>query len=40
LCIEKIQVLHKPPYNFSDRFNIRMGKNNRLKIGYVSSDFG
>lgn len=34
LCLEKIQVLHKLPYHF------KFGKVDRLKIGYVSSDFG
>lgn len=34
LCYEKIQILHKPPYNFTKE------KATRLKIGYVSSDFG
>lgn len=34
LCLEKIQVLHKPPYQF------KFGKVDRLKVGYVSSDFG
>jgi hypothetical protein len=33
LCIEKIQVLHKPPYKFLP--NLAPG--NRLRIGYVSS---
>ncbi|XP_059484315.1 UDP-N-acetylglucosamine--peptide N-acetylglucosaminyltransferase 110 kDa subunit [Neocloeon triangulifer] len=34
LCVEKIQVLHKGPYNFP------VEHRGRLKIGYVSSDFG
>lgn len=34
LCLEKIHVLHKPPY----KFNYEM--RGRLRIGYVSSDFG
>uniref|UniRef100_A0A336MKK1 protein O-GlcNAc transferase n=1 Tax=Culicoides sonorensis TaxID=179676 RepID=A0A336MKK1_CULSO len=34
LCLEKINVLHKPPYKFMRELN------GRLKIGYVSSDFG
>nr|MBE5727425.1 super sex combs [Cucujiformia] len=34
LCLEKIHTLHKHPYKFS----IENGQ--RLKIGYVSSDFG
>ena len=36
LCLEKIQVLHKPPYKFSPNF----APDGRLRIGYVSSDFG
>ncbi|XP_055839671.1 UDP-N-acetylglucosamine--peptide N-acetylglucosaminyltransferase 110 kDa subunit isoform X3 [Episyrphus balteatus] len=34
LCLEKVHVLHKPPYKFSREFH------GRLKVGYVSSDFG
>jgi protein O-GlcNAc transferase len=34
LCLEKIHVLHKPPYKFLRTIE------GRLKIGYVSSDFG
>ncbi|XP_043475694.1 UDP-N-acetylglucosamine--peptide N-acetylglucosaminyltransferase 110 kDa subunit [Leptopilina heterotoma] len=34
LCIEKIHVLHKQPYKYPREFGAR------LKIGYVSSDFG
>lgn len=34
LCLEKIHVLHKPPFKFSREL---VG---RLKIGYISSDFG
>ncbi|XP_032665288.1 UDP-N-acetylglucosamine--peptide N-acetylglucosaminyltransferase 110 kDa subunit isoform X1 [Odontomachus brunneus] len=34
LCIEKIHVLHKQPYKYPRALGIR------LKIGYVSSDFG
>ncbi|KAF7273636.1 UDP-N-acetylglucosamine--peptide N-acetylglucosaminyltransferase 110 kDa subunit-like isoform X2 [Rhynchophorus ferrugineus] len=34
LCLEKINVLHKPPYRFSTELK------GRLRIGYVSSDFG
>eukprot|EP00096_Caligus_rogercresseyi_P002005 TRINITY_DN1360_c0_g1_i1.p1 TRINITY_DN1360_c0_g1~~TRINITY_DN1360_c0_g1_i1.p1 ORF type:complete len:1037 (+),score=315.20 TRINITY_DN1360_c0_g1_i1:129-3239(+) len=34
LCLEKIAVLHKQPYKFSSE------PMKRLKIGYVSSDFG
>lgn len=36
LCLEKIQVLHKPPY----RFPPSLSPEGRLRIGYVSSDFG
>lgn len=35
LCLEKIQILHKAPYKYDQ---VTMG--NRLRIGYVSSDFG
>lgn len=35
LCLEKISILHKEPYKFP-----KMVNNERLKIGYVSSDFG
>lgn len=34
LCLEKIHVLHKPPFKFSRALE------GRLKIGYISSDFG
>nr|CAD7598908.1 unnamed protein product [Timema genevievae] len=34
LCLEKIHVLHKPPYKHPKEMN------GRLRIGYVSSDFG
>ena len=36
LCLEKIQVLHKPLYKFSPN----LSPDGRLRIGYVSSDFG
>merc|ERR1711962_1416072 len=36
LCLEKIQVLHKPPYKFSSN----LAPDGRLRVGYVSSDFG
>ncbi|CAG0885402.1 unnamed protein product [Darwinula stevensoni] len=36
LCLEKIQVLHKLPY----KYPTELLPGNRLKIGYVSSDFG
>ncbi|VDN42400.1 unnamed protein product [Gongylonema pulchrum] len=38
LCIEKVQVFHKAPYVYPDRNSVRKGM--RLRIGYVSSDFG
>lgn len=31
-------MLHKLPYNYPDRRSIASGQ--RLRIGYVSSDFG
>ena len=37
LCIEKISVIHKLPYKFSPDLSSSGG---RLRIGYVSSDFG
>lgn len=37
ICIEKVSLLHKQPYDFS-HFNHE--RPNRLRIGYVSSDFG
>ncbi|XP_013781947.1 UDP-N-acetylglucosamine--peptide N-acetylglucosaminyltransferase 110 kDa subunit isoform X2 [Limulus polyphemus] len=37
LCLEKIQVLHKPPYQHPTDLK---GSNGRLRIGYISSDFG
>lgn len=36
LCLEKIHVLHKPPYKFMREISGAC----RLRIGYVSSDFG
>lgn len=36
LCLEKIHVLHKPAYKFSQE----LPTDGRLRIGYVSSDFG
>lgn len=36
LCLEKIQILHKPPY----KYNQELAPRNRLRIGYLSSDFG
>uniref|UniRef100_A0A0K0EYK9 Probable UDP-N-acetylglucosamine--peptide N-acetylglucosaminyltransferase SPINDLY n=1 Tax=Strongyloides venezuelensis TaxID=75913 RepID=A0A0K0EYK9_STRVS len=38
LCWDKVQVYHKPPYNYPPRNCLKLG--GRLKIGYVSSDFG
>ncbi|KAK7872292.1 hypothetical protein R5R35_012135 [Gryllus longicercus] len=35
LCLEKIHVLHKPPYKYPKELS-----GTRLRIGYVSSDFG
>eukprot|EP00918_Siedleckia_nematoides_P069807 GHVU01152207.1.p1 GENE.GHVU01152207.1~~GHVU01152207.1.p1 ORF type:complete len:691 (-),score=79.28 GHVU01152207.1:1370-3442(-) len=37
LCLEKIHVLHKPAYNHPKDLSSSMG---RLRVGYVSSDFG
>ncbi|XP_055602116.1 UDP-N-acetylglucosamine--peptide N-acetylglucosaminyltransferase 110 kDa subunit [Uranotaenia lowii] len=34
LCLEKINILHKPPYKFPRELS------GRLRVGYVSSDFG
>lgn len=36
LCIEKITVLHKPAY----KYPTRRSSDSRLRVGYVSSDFG
>jgi protein O-GlcNAc transferase len=36
LCLEKISVLHKPSY----KFTTNLAPDGRLRIGYVSSDFG
>lgn len=36
-CLEKVSLLHKQPYDFS---HFRNEKPRRLRIGYVSSDFG
>ena len=35
LCLEKVSVLHKRPYDFSGHLGAK-----KLKIGYLSSDFG
>jgi len=37
LCMEKINVLHKPPYQHQKE---RLATEGRLRVGYVSSDFG
>ncbi|XP_064607672.1 UDP-N-acetylglucosamine--peptide N-acetylglucosaminyltransferase 110 kDa subunit-like [Liolophura sinensis] len=37
LCLEKINVLHKPPYQ---HVKDMVASNGRLRVGYVSSDFG
>ncbi|XP_052282456.1 UDP-N-acetylglucosamine--peptide N-acetylglucosaminyltransferase 110 kDa subunit-like isoform X2 [Dreissena polymorpha] len=37
LCLEKINILHKPPYDHPKDLSASGG---RLRIGYVSSDFG
>ncbi|XP_039287268.1 UDP-N-acetylglucosamine--peptide N-acetylglucosaminyltransferase 110 kDa subunit [Nilaparvata lugens] len=39
LCLEKIHVLHKPPYKYPKELAVS-GCGPRLRIGYVSSDFG
>lgn len=36
-CLEKVSLLHKQPYNFS---HFKNQKPRKLRIGYVSSDFG
>ncbi|CEF64055.1 O-glycosyltransferase [Strongyloides ratti] len=38
LCWEKVQVYHRAPYTYPSRNCLKHG--GRLKIGYVSSDFG
>lgn len=37
LCVEKVALLHKPPYSYPTSLKESGG---RLRIGYVSSDFG
>lgn len=37
LCLEKVSILHKAPFDFSE---YRSKSPKRLRIGYVSSDFG
>uniref|UniRef100_A0A670YHS2 UDP-N-acetylglucosamine--peptide N-acetylglucosaminyltransferase 110 kDa subunit n=1 Tax=Pseudonaja textilis TaxID=8673 RepID=A0A670YHS2_PSETE len=37
LCLDKINVLHKPPYEHPKELKASEG---RLRVGYVSSDFG
>ncbi|VDK65054.1 unnamed protein product [Cylicostephanus goldi] len=39
LCTEKVAMLNHPPFNYPDRLSVRNGVS-RLRIGYVSSDFG
>ncbi|XGW15493.1 hypothetical protein V3C99_001174 [Haemonchus contortus] len=39
LCIEKVAMLGHPPFNYPDRLSVRNGAS-RLRVGYVSSDFG
>lgn len=36
LCMEKVAILHKPPYQHPQK----LLQGQRLRIGYVSSDFG
>lgn len=36
-CIEKVSILHKQPYDFS---HLNTERPKRLRIGYVSSDYG
>lgn len=36
-CLEKVSILHKQPYNFS---HFKRERPKRLRIGYVSSDYG
>jgi len=36
LCLEKVSVLHKSPFKFS----ANLASDGRIRIGYVSSDFG
>lgn len=36
-CLEKVSILHKPPYDFS---HFKKEKTKRIRIGYVSSDYG
>ena len=36
LCLEKVSILHKQPYSFP----LRKLEGRKLKIGYLSSDFG
>ncbi|XP_039262737.2 UDP-N-acetylglucosamine--peptide N-acetylglucosaminyltransferase 110 kDa subunit-like isoform X2 [Styela clava] len=37
LCLDKINILHKPPYEYLRDLK---ASNGRLRVGYVSSDFG
>jgi len=36
LCIEKVMILHKSPYKYPKE----LASSSRLRVGYVSSDFG
>lgn len=36
-CQEKVSILHKPPYDFS---HFKKERHKKLRIGYVSSDYG
>lgn len=36
-CLEKVSILNKPPYDFN---HLRNERPYRIRIGYVSSDFG
>lgn len=36
-CLEKVSILHKQPYDFS---HFKKERTKRLRIGYVSSDYG
>lgn len=36
-CIEKVSILHKQPYDFS---HFKKERHKRIRIGYVSSDYG
>jgi protein O-GlcNAc transferase len=40
LCIEKVQLLNKPAYDFSQLMKDARSCSEPIRIGYVSSDFG